>query len=316
LKKLKFDEKKIVTCNHKPFVKSYLYLCENLNEEVNKMKNIFNNKIKTNKIIMIKNRWSSGQIAFMTDNIPIYSPDGGEQCFPISFDNKSEKLEGLFSNSETENELSMDCITDEFLNFVRSNYSNSRIKKIDIFHYIYGLLHSEGYLSKFQKNLSKDLPFIPLQKKIHSFQKYVEVGSKLAELHTNYEKVKKYPLKININNKGTVNDKDLFKLDKMKFIKKGKIKDLSRLHYNKNITIEDIPLETYNYIIYGKPALDWIVDRYSKKIDDNSGIENDPNDYSNETMNNPAYPLELLQKVVTVSLETQKLIKSLPDLDI
>ena len=152
--------------------------------------------------------------------------------------------------------------------------------------------------------------------KIHTFQKYVEVGSKLAELHTNYEKVKKYPLKININNKNSVNDQDLFKLDKMKFIKKGKIKDLSRLHYNKNITIEDIPLETYNYIIYGKPALDWIVDRYSKKIDDNSGIENDPNDYANETMNNPAYPLELLQKVATVSLETQKLIKSLPNLDI
>ena len=86
--------------------------------------------------------------------------------------------------------------------------------------------------------------------------------------------------------------------------------------YNKNITIENIPLEAYEYVVNGKSALEWVMDRQCVKTDKASGIVNDANDYANETMNNPAYPLELFQRVLTVSLEKMKLVKSLPKLDI
>ena len=86
--------------------------------------------------------------------------------------------------------------------------------------------------------------------------------------------------------------------------------------YNRNITIENIPIEVYEYVLNGKPALEWVMERQSVKTDKESGIINDANDYANETMNNPAYPLELFQRVITVSLETVKIVKSLPKLDI
>ena len=99
----------------------------------------------------------------------------------------------------------------------------------------------------------------------------------------------------------------------MKFAKKG---DKSSVIYNKNITIENIPHEAYEYVVNGKPALEWVMERQCAKTDKASGIVNDANDYANEAMNNPAYPLELFQRVITVSLETMKIVKSLPKLDI
>ena len=99
----------------------------------------------------------------------------------------------------------------------------------------------------------------------------------------------------------------------MKFPNKN---DLTTVSYNKNITIKNIPRNAFEYIVSGKSALEWVMDRQSVKIDKATGIVNDANDYANETMNNPAYPLELFQRVVTVSLETMKIVKSLPKLNI
>ena len=102
-------------------------------------------------------------------------------------------------------------------------------------------------------------------------------------------------------------------IKEMKFAKKG---DKSSVIYNKNITIENIPLEAFEYVVNGKPALEWVMERQCVKTDKVSGIVNDANDYANETMNDPAYPLELFQRVITVSLETMKIVKSLPKMDI
>ena len=312
LEKLKFDEKKIVLCNHKPFIKSYLYLCKNLNEEVYKMPNIFNDTIKNNKVIMVKNRWSSGQIAFMSKHIPIYSPDGGEHCFPLYYKNADEKLGGLFSESKNDNEISLNCISAETLSYFKKKYINKKINEQDIFYYIYALLHSKEYLEKYKKNLVKDLPYIPLQKLFSDFCKFADIGHKLSDLHTNYENAKKYPINIIIKDNDISDNHKLYRLDRMQIYKSGKVKDKTKIHYNKYINLEGIPLQAYDYIIYGKSALDWIIDRYSFRVDNNAEIENDPNDFASESIKNPSYPLELLQRVITVSIETQKLIQSLP----
>lgn len=66
----------------------------------------------------------------------------------------------------------------------------------------------------------------------------------------------------------------------------------------------------------GKSALDWVVERQSVKTDKDSGIVNDANAWATETMKNPKYPLELFQRVITVSLETNRIIKGLPILEL
>lgn len=66
----------------------------------------------------------------------------------------------------------------------------------------------------------------------------------------------------------------------------------------------------------GKPALDWVVERQCVKTNKDSSIVNDANDWAVETMGNPRYQLELFMRVVMVSLETMKIVNSLPKLDI
>jgi len=102
----------------------------------------------------------------------------------------------------------------------------------------------------------------------------------------------------------------------MKFGGKSEEKDRSIVIYNDNITMQNIPLAAYDYVINGKPALEWVIERQVLKTDKDSGIINDANDYANETVGNPKYPLELFQRVITVSLETMKIVNGLPELEI
>lgn len=154
---------------------------------------------------------------------------------------------------------------------------------------------------------------IPRVKSAADFWAFSQAGRKLAEVHLNYETVEPYPLKI--ESSGKLIDAD-YRVVKMKYGKTGKDKDLTTLHYNDKITLTGIPLEAYDYIVNGKPALDWVVERQCVKTDKDSGIVNDANDWAVETMGNPRYPLELFMRVVTVSLETMKIVNGLPKLDI
>jgi predicted helicase len=183
-----------------------------------------------------------------------------------------------------------------------------------VFYYVYGLLHSPDYREKYADNLAKELPRIPRVKTAADFWAFSQAGRDLAALHVNYEKVEPYPLKIENSGK-TLSDSD-YRVEKMKYGKTGKDKDLTTLHYNDKITLTGIPLEAYDYIVNGKPALDWVVERQCVKTDKDSGIVNDANDWAVETMGNPHYPLELFMRVVTVSLETMKIVNGLPALDI
>jgi len=178
-----------------------------------------------------------------------------------------------------------------------------------VFYYVYGLLHSPDYRERYADNLSKELPRIPRVKTAADFWAFSKAGRKLSELHLNYETVAPYPLKV--ETVGKLTDAD-YRVEKMKYGKIGKDKDLTTLHYNDKITLTGIPLEAYDYIVNGKPALDWVVERQCVKTEKDSGIVNDANDWAVETMGNPRYPLELFMQVVTVSLETMKIVNGLP----
>lgn len=180
----------------------------------------------------------------------------------------------------------------------------------DLFYYVYGLLHSPDYRERYADNLSKELPRIPRVKTAADFWAFSQAGRALADLHLNYETVQPYPL--TIDPKGPLTDAD-YRVEKMKFAKKG---DKTTVIYNGKITLRDIPEAAWDYVVNGKAALDWVMERQCVKTDKASGIINDANDWAIETMGNPKYPLELFQRVVTVSLETQKIVAALPSLDI
>ena len=88
--------------------------------------------------------------------------------------------------------------------------------------------------------------------------------------------------------------------------------DKNVIIYNSHLRLEGIPLEAYDYVVNGKPALEWIMERYRVTTDKDSQIVNDPNDWSDD----PQYIINLVKRIVTVSLETMKIVNGLPELGI
>ena len=249
----------------------------------------------------------------IADTLPCLDNIEKGQCFPLYLYDNPEAATDLFAMPTKTGRQRRDALTDEGLAHFQVAYPSEKISKEDVFYYVYGLLHSPDYRERYADNLSKELPRIPRVKTAADFWAFSQAGRKLAELHLNYETVEPYPLKI--ESAGKLTDAD-YRVEKMKYGKKGKDKDLATLHFNDKITLTGIPLEAYDDIVNGKPALDWVVERQCVKTDKDSGIVNDANDWAVETMGNPRYPLELFMRVVTVSLETMKIVNSLPALDI
>lgn len=316
---LAFKSGALVTGIYRPFFKQWMYYNRQLNERVYQMPRIFPDGTAENRLIMVKQRWSGqGQLALMVNHIPELQTDGGTQCFPLYlYDEPSEACEqqpqpGLFDAPETPECQRRDAITDEGLAHFLTAYPSEQIRKEDVFYYVYGLLHSPDYRARYADNLAKELPRIPCVKAAAAFWAFSQAGRSLADLHLNYETAPLYPAII----EGSPKTADDYRVEKMKYGKLGKDKDLTVLHYNARITVRGIPLQAYEYVVNGKPALDWIVERQCVKTDKASGIINDANDWAIETMGNPRYPLELFLRVITVSLETMKIVKALPALDI
>ncbi len=205
-----------------------------------------------------------------------------------------------------------DGMTDEGLQSFITAYPGERIDKEDIFYYVYGLLHSPDYRERYADNLGKELPRIPCVPAAKDFWAFSRAGRALADLHLNFDSAIPYPAIID-GGERALRGGDYY-VEKMRFGKIGKDKDRTTVVYNEKITIKGIPLEAYEYVVNGKPAIEWVMEREAVSTSDASGIVNDPNTYAVETMKNPRYPLELLLRVVTVSVETMKIVRALPSL--
>ncbi len=330
-----YDPINFVKSSYRPFTKEWIYFSRQINEMVYQMPRIFPDATANNRVICVTGRGATKDFcAFISDTLPDYELISKGQCFPLKLydknttqdeSNKSDDVRGeLFGRDQLNESTSTaaeytvkDGITNEGLMHFQSAYSTEAINKEDLFYYIYGLLHSEDYKKLYADNLSKELPRIPCVKKASDFWAYSQAGRDLAELHINYETVEPYP----VNFAGgelfmdDFSDAD-YRVEQMKFGKKGKETDKSTVIYNHKITMTHIPLEAYEYVVNGKPALEWVMERQAVTKHKESGIVNDANHWAIETMHDAAYPLKLFQRVITVSLETMKIVKKLPRLDI
>ena len=162
-------------------------------------------------------------------------------------------------------------------------YPGEAITKDDLFHYVYGLLHSEDYRARFADNLSKQLPRIPAVKTAADFWAFVEAGRRLGDLHCDFDNAEPFPVTIAEGDLRLAHIPDpvkFYRVEKMKFGGKRPNTDKTTVIYNSNITLTGIPLEAYDYVVNGKPALDWVMERQCVKTDKASGIVNDANRYA------------------------------------
>lgn len=208
-------------------------------------------------------------------------------------------------------------ITDAGLAHFRMPYPDMPMTKTNVFFFCYGFLHSKEYQTKFANNLTKELPRIPRPRKYEDFKVFEQAGRDLAFLHLNFDNdsIPLFEAEI-VYSKEPVDD-SIYYVTKMKFGKnEDKSKDLTTIIYNEFITIKNIPLEAYSYEVGAKSAIGWVMDRQGVSTHKDSGITNDANNWAIETMGDPKYPLELLLRVITISLKTNDIVNNLPKLDI
>ena len=238
------------------------------------------------------------------------------QCFPLYWYEENKGTQGNLFDDGQNKYIRHDAITDFILKRAREQYGD-KVTKEDIFYYVYGFLHCPAYRETFANDLKKMLPRLPLVEKPDDFWAFSRAGRELAELHLNYEQV---PASKEVvvdwhNLLPGMMDADtpekLYRVEQMKFGKRGKDKEKSIIEYNQFITLRNIPLRAYDYVVNGKSAIEWIMERYCDKVDSKSGIRNDANQWGIEH-GNPKYPLELLQSIITLSLKTLDIIDNLP----
>ena len=334
---LEFQGASLTQSLYRPFSKQHLYFNRQLNERVYQMPRIFPDYTVENLAIAITGVGSKNVSSLISNIVPCLDSIEKGQWFPLYLYEKTaddaidfDGTEDMFGEKKAESESSFlqdngytrkDGISDEGFDHFQQAYPSEVLSKEDIFYYVYGLLHSPDYRERYSDNLTKELPRIPCVKTGKNFWRFSQAGRDLAELHINYEIVGKYPATLDCNKRNIKQLKDEdFRVTQMKHPRikvDGKsVNDLSTVIYNHAITIKNIPVEAYDYVVNGKPAIAWVIERQCVKTDKNSGIVNDANEWAIDTMNNPKYPLEVLLQVITVSIETNKIVNSLPPLDI
>lgn len=297
--KIKYDSKNIVVANYRPFCKQYLYYDNNLIESPGKSKKMFCNE---NLVISLSGLGGNKPFSCIITNTytDFNMLEAGAHLYGFCW-YEEEKQELISSENKF---IKYDGISDYISDVINKKYL-TEITKADIFYYVYGVLHSRDYREKFSADLKKSLPRIPLVDTYDDFKAFSDAGKELAKLHLEYEKITPYK-KCSIRNSG-----DDYKVTKMKF---GKNKDKSIIEYNDKIVISNIPEKAYDYIVNGKSAIEWIMERYAITTDKKSGIVNNPNDWCNE-INDDKYIFNLLLRVINVSVKTMKIIESLPKLN-
>ena len=344
-----FEPNRIQRGMYRPYCLQYVYFSSAMNERTYQLTQLFPSPSHP----VLSFAVSQGDIAklgpLMTDCLPDLHFVGDVQTFPLysweplspTSGREPDLFAGLATSSESSSDGAttassldfsrpigdqipvildgyrrVDNVTDATLASYREHYKDAGITKEDIFFYVYALLHHPEYREHYEDDLKKMLPHIP---RAAGFHTYASVGRELADLHVNYERVEPYPsVQEEASLHAPADPWERYRIGerKMRFPKLGRRdKDFTRLEYNDYVTLTGIPAEAQGYSISGRSPLEWIIDRYHVKTDKASGIVNDPNDFLRE-QGRPDAVVDLIKRLVTVSMRTQELLATLPPLEI
>ena len=317
--KIKIDESKIVKVAYRPFCHQWHYYDSEIDWSHYQLPKLFPQLGVSDENVVISVTGGNNPSCLITSCLPDLHFVGDPQCFPLYWYEGGTASGGMFASSSNRY-VRHDAITDEALEVFRASYPHAfvgrfkkdggdEITKEDIFYYIYGILHSPEYRRRFESNLKKELPRIPLARDFADYSRY---GRRLASFHLNYETVAPW--------QEIVEDGDSANPGRTVKMRFGKCKktednpkgvDRSVLHVAENLTLKNIPERAYDYMVNGRSAIEWLMDRYQVRTDKASGIVDDPNDYSDD----PRYIVDLVKRVVTVSMETLDIVKMFPPLN-
>ncbi|PRY55734.1 DEAD/DEAH box helicase [Glycomyces artemisiae] len=309
-KRLRFDEHRIFEATYRPFTKQRVYLTADTSDCVYQLERLFPDPGLSNVGFYTVGAGSAVPFSVLaTDAVPnlhVTGAGSGGQFFP-RFTYHKNAIGGTLFDQDPPRYTREENISDAVLTDYRETYRDGSISKDDIFHYIYGILHSPSYRSEFEADLRKSLPRIP---KVAQFHEFARSGNRLMRLHLAYEAVEPYPgIREIVGETKTTDPAELYRVDrKMRFASR---EDRTRIVYNSHVTLTDIPEAAFRYQVGSRSAVEWIMDRYYVRTDKASGIVNDPNDWSDD----PRYIIDLLKRIVTVSLETMAIVDALPPLE-
>ncbi len=282
-----YAERKVRTSLYRPFVKSNLFFDRVLNNCVYVFPSIFPTaQTETeNQVICVSGLGSNKPFqTLMASMIPSVDILEKPQCFPFYVYDED-------GTNRREN------ITDWALAQFRTHYRDDTITRWDIFHYVYGLLHHPHYRERYQANLKRDLPHLPFAP---DFRAFAQAGARLGEIHVGYEEMPAYPLHMPETSGQSLD----WRVEKMRLSR-----DKTQIRYNDFLTLDGIPAKALHYRLGNRSALEWVIDQYRVKTDKRSGIVNDPN-----REDDPQHIVNLVGKVISVSLETVKIVDGLPAL--
>lgn len=266
---------------YRPFNKQWLYWDKDWIHGQSQLPKIFPNKDAQNVVINTGVGNGKNFSTLVSDCISSYDLISHNQAYPLYY------YDDLGNRH--------DAISGYALNLFRKHYEDNLIAEEEIFYYIYAIFHHKGYLEKYKNSLAKEDPRIGLSE---DFKELSILGKELAKLHLNYESGEMHA---SVEYKTLMNaeEEGYYDVETMK-----KIGD--RIHYNNHIAITKIPKKAFEYVVNGKSAIDWVIERYKKTTDKDSLIENNPNDYKGGK-----YVLELLCRVIKLSVKSVDLIEKI-----
>ncbi|WP_439690572.1 DEAD/DEAH box helicase [Curtobacterium sp. SP.BCp] len=302
---VQFDANSIRVGIYRPFQKQHCVFDASLNERQYQLPKLFPAGGNNHGFYLTAPGSGHAASALAVDGIPDLAlwGSGSGQFFPrYVFD--GERQDGAFAIFDDPHRR--DNINDTALARYRELYG-ADVTADDVFVAVYGLLHSEDYRREFDADLKKMLPRIPELTDPGDFWAFAQAGRTLSDLHLGYENAELHPLEFSAPVPADL------RITKMKYGGKPGNLDRTQITVAPGLTISGIPMEAHHYKLGSRSALDWVVERYQVKTDKASGIVNDPNDWGAEH-GNSAYIVELIQRVVTVSVETVRIVSTLPAL--
>jgi len=311
--KHKFEINKVILGQYRPFTTVPLYYHKPFIESPGLGKKVLPNNKVENLLITLPGKGNRKDfISLMSKHLPDYNNyDGGCKYFPLYYYEERQKSSpSLFDATGNHEFIRRDGVSDFILGRAKKQYGEI-VDKEDIFYYVYGILHSPYYRNAFANDLKKMLPRISLVENVGDFWKFSKAGRVLANLHINYEEVTPYEGVEVVGASPSSATADLYRVKKMRFLKKNQKETII---YNSKILVNNIPEKAYEYVVNGKSAIEWIMERYAVTTHKASGIKNDPNDWADE-VNNPQYILDLLLSVINVSVQTVEIVERLPKME-